>query len=287
MADALTYCHSKKVIHRDIKPSLLLPWWLLSLVRPTLTPSARFWLVRPMEECSPPPPTTAEGRLLGSPTPRLLRCRTRTPTATLTPTTARGRLRPSPSPGLLARLPQEPTSPRRSRMEGPTTSASSPTPPSLPSLPPMSCPPTLATPMPTLATPTPTTARGRLRPSPRPTPPWCTAPVLSATPTLSEPTLSPMPELPTPSPTLPSVSPTPPTLASAPTSMEPLCLALHLRSPPLRRRPWHQPRPRRRPHCRRTHPLLQRRHLHQLRRSRRPLLIVRHSVCSPINMAKT
>merc|ERR550534_2353551 len=79
--------------------------------------------------------------------------------------------------------------------------------------------------MPTLVTPTPTTARGRLRPSPRPTPPWCTAPVLSATPTLSEPTLSPMPELPTPSPTLPSVSPTLPTLASAPTSMEPLYLA--------------------------------------------------------------
>merc|ERR1712130_891152 len=45
-------------------------------------------------------------------------------------------------------------------------------------------------------------------------------------------------------------------------------------SPPLRRRPRHQPRPRRRPHCRRTHPLLQRRHLHQLRRCRRPLLIV-------------
>merc|ERR1711999_21546 len=95
----------------------------------------------------------------------------------------------------------------------------------LPSLPPMSCPPTPATPMPTLATPTPTTARGRLRPSPRPTLPWCTALVLSVTPTLLVPTLSPMPELPTPSPTLPSASPTPPTLASAPTLMEPLCLA--------------------------------------------------------------
>merc|ERR1712210_192700 len=73
--------------------------------------------------------------------------------------------------------------------------------------------------------PTPTTARGRLRPSPRLTPPWCTAPVLSATPTLSEPTPSPTPELPTPLPTLPSASPTPPTLASAPTTSEPLCRA--------------------------------------------------------------
>merc|ERR550534_1334194 len=79
--------------------------------------------------------------------------------------------------------------------------------------------------MPTLATPTPTTARGRLRPSPRLTPPWCTAPVLSATPTLLELTPSPTPELPTPLPTLPSASPTPPTLASAPTTSEPLCRA--------------------------------------------------------------
>merc|ERR1712223_182305 len=67
----------------------------------------------------------------------------------------------------------------------------------------------------------PTTARGRLRP----TLPWSTAPVLSDTPTLSEPTPSPMPELLTPSPTLPSASPTPPTLASALTTSEPLCRA--------------------------------------------------------------
>merc|ERR1711999_47841 len=64
-------------------------------------------------------------------------------------------------------------------------------------------------------------ARGRLRP----TPPWFTPPVLSATPTLSEPTWGPTPELPTPLPTLPSAPPTPPTLASAPTSTEPLCRA--------------------------------------------------------------
>merc|ERR1712130_798128 len=107
----------------NIKPSLLLPWWLLSLVRLTLTPSARFWLVRPMEVCSLPPPTTAEGRLLASPTPRLLRCPTPTPTATPMPTTARGRLRLSPSPGLLVRLLQELTSRRQSRMGEPTTLA--------------------------------------------------------------------------------------------------------------------------------------------------------------------
>merc|ERR1712130_888539 len=103
----------------NIKPSLLLPWWLLSLVRLTLTPSARFWLVRPMEVCSLPPPTTAERRLLASPTPRLLRCPTPTPTATPMPTTARGRLRLSPSPGLLVRLLQELTSRRQSRMGEP------------------------------------------------------------------------------------------------------------------------------------------------------------------------
>merc|ERR1711964_564527 len=90
-----------------------------------------------------------------------------------------------------------------------------------PSPPPTSCPATPPTPTPTLATPTPTTARGRLRP----TPPWFTPPVLSATPTLSEPMPSLTPELPMPSPTLPSASPTPPTLASAPTSMVPRCLA--------------------------------------------------------------
>merc|ERR1711999_13302 len=64
-------------------------------------------------------------------------------------------------------------------------------------------------------------ARGRLRP----TPPWFTPPVLSATHTLSEPTWGPTPELPTPLPTLPSAPPTPPTLASAPTLTELLCRA--------------------------------------------------------------
>merc|ERR1712020_620803 len=86
-------------------------------------------------------------------------------------------------------------------------------------------PDTLPTPMPTLATPTPTTARGRLRPSPRPTPPWCTPLALLATPTLSEPMPSPTLELPTPLPTLPLVSPTLPTLASAPMLTELLCRA--------------------------------------------------------------
>merc|ERR1712130_384222 len=120
----------------NIKPSLLLPWWLLSLVRLTLTPSARFWLVRPMEVCSLPPPTTAEGRLLASPTPRLLRCPTPTPTATPMPTTARGRLRLSPSPGLLVRLLQELTSP--------TPQPDSPTPPTWASAPTTSVPSSLA-----------------------------------------------------------------------------------------------------------------------------------------------
>merc|ERR1712212_89290 len=93
--------------------------------------------------------------------------------------------------------------------------------PSPPSPPPTSCPATPLTPTPTLATPTLTTARGRLRL----TPPWFTPPVLSATPTLSEPMPSPTPERPTPSPTLLSASPTPPTLASAPTSRVPRCRA--------------------------------------------------------------
>merc|ERR550517_909842 len=174
-------------------------------------------------------------------------------------------------------------------MGGPTTSERSPTLPSLPSPPPTPCPATPPTPTPTLATPTPTTARGRLRL----TPPWFTPPELSATPTLSEPMPSPTPEPPTPSPTLPSASPTLPTLASAPTLRVPRCLAAGRgklmptppsstllvpcrtpMSPPLRRRPRHQPRPRCCLHWCRTHSLFQRWHLHQLCRCRCSLLTV-------------
>merc|ERR1712060_870709 len=50
--------------------------------------------------------------------------------------------------------------------------------------------------------------------------------------------------------------------------------ALHLWRPPLRRRPRHQPRPRRCLHRRWPHPLLQRRDLHQLPRCRCSLLII-------------
>merc|ERR550517_1159769 len=113
---------------------------------------------------------------------------------------------------------------------------------------------------------------------------------------------SPTPELPTPLPTLPSASPTPPTLASAQRRgcsgawpqeeggrcrprprLRCRCRAVHLRSPPLRRRARHQPSPCCCLHWCRTHSLFQRWHLYQLCRCRCSLLI--QPVCPTINMA--